>query len=202
MPELQPIRLPHARFESVVIETKDANGHPVYTDRYMAYVTPIGGKDEAVKIAEEWIADLGKKASDHFGAPTEYATWYDHFSKQFEAFKQGHELSCTGTPLRVCMAFSGSEIKRCELIHVFSLEDLASLNEEGLGRLGMGGRNLKIKAQEILANNKTTKPAEEIAALRQKVTDLEQLVQDMIAAGHEKPVDPEIKKAGRPKRAA
>ncbi len=183
---LQSVRLPYVRFETSVAESKDAKGHPIYQNVYHAYVTPAGGKDEVVKVAEEWIAELKKKGDTRGpfdAAANEYRVWHEQFSKAFDAFRNGEEMQIAGTPLRACMAFLKSEIMQAERAHIFSIEDLAACNEEALANMGLGARNLKVKAQEILNTKSGTGQAEEIAALRQKVEDLQDLIEAMRAAG-------------------
>ncbi len=194
---LQTVRLPYVRFETSVAESKDAQGHPIYQNVYHAYVTPAGGKDEVVKVAEEWIAELKRKGDTRGpfdAAANEYRVWHEQFSKAFDAFKNGEEMQITGTPLRACMAFLKSEIMQAERAHIFSIEDLAACNEEALANMGLGARNLKVKAQEILNSKNSTGQAEEIAALRQKIDDLHDVIAAMKAAGL-----PEVKKAAKAK---
>ena len=197
---LQTVRLPYVHFETNVAESKDEAGHPIYKNIYHAYITPAGGKDEVVKVAEEWIADLKRKGDTRGpfdAAANEYGVWYQHFSKAFEAYKSGEEMQGLGTPLRACLAFLKSEVMQAERAHIYSIEDLAACNEEALGRMGMGARNLKDKAQEILKNKGDSHQAEEIIALRQQVADLKDMVDAMRKAGIEEPEKkkPKLKKA-------
>jgi hypothetical protein len=150
---LQQARLPYVRFETQVRERKDAQGHSVFDNIYYAHITPAGGKDEVVKVAEEWLEDLRNKASvrgPFDSAASEYDQWYTRFKQGFEQFKAGEELTCNGTPLRASMAFTKAEVAQAEAVKIFSIEDLAACNEEAIGRMGMNGRGLKMKAHKLL----------------------------------------------------
>ena len=106
----------------------------------------------------------------------EYTKWYEHFSRHFDLYKNGEEMLCAGTPIRACLGFTKAEVAQAEKVNLFSIEDLAGCNEEALGYMGVGSRSLKIKAQEILKTQQTTRPAEEFAALH---TQIEQLQADL-----------------------
>lgn len=189
---LQQARLPHVRFQNEVRETKDKDGHTIYEDVIYAYITPAGGKDEVVKIAEEWIRDLKDKSmvrGPFDSAANEYTKWYEGFSEMLRRFKAGQEMQTTGTPLRASLAFTAAEIKQCESVKIFSIEDLASANEEALMRMGMGGRNLKTKAQKILETKDGGQLVQENEALRVRIKDLEDKVERMLAAGIPEPTE-------------
>lgn len=195
---LQQARLPFVRFDSQVRETKDDQGHTVYSDVVYAYITPAGGKDEVVKVADEWIRELRDKSMTRGpfdSAANEYTKWYEGFSEMLKRYRAGQEMQTTGTPLRASMAFSKAEIAACEAVKVFSIEDLASANEEAMSRMGMGGRNLKMKAQKLLESKDGDRLAQENEALRVQLASLTEKVDQMLAAGIAEPV--ERKKPGR-----
>lgn len=195
---LQTVRLPFVRFDNQVRETKDAEGHTVYTDVTYAYITPAGGKDEVVKVADEWIKELrdkGQVRGPFDSAANEYTKWYEGFSEMLKRFRAGQEMTTTGTPLRGHMAFTKAEIAACEAVKVMSIEDLAVANEEAVMRMGMGGRNLKMKAQKLLETQGEAKLVQENEALRVRLADLEAKVERMVAADI-----PEPKKPGRPRK--
>lgn len=187
---LQTVRLPHVRFDTLVKETKDAEGHTVFTNVYYAYITPAGGKDEVVKVATEWLEDLKNKSHTRGpfdSAAHEYEQWYERFSKGFEQYKAGHEQTTNGTPLRASLAFTKAEIAQVESVKIFSIEDLALCNEESIQRMGMGSRNLKLKAQKMLEDKVSGNLAQENEALRIKMEALEEKVNKMLAMGIQEP---------------
>jgi hypothetical protein len=195
---LQTIRFPYVRFESKVIERKDSAGHSVFDPVYYANITPAGGKDEVVKVAEEWLADLrhkGQTRGPFDQAAQEYEKWHEFFSKQFALFKAGEEMTFDGTPLRACPAFTKSETASAESIKIFTVEELSLANEESIQRMGMLGRPMKMKAAKYLEDKQSGNLAQENEALRLRITDLEEKVSEMLAAGIKEPA-----KIGRPRK--
>ncbi len=196
---LQSVRMPHVRFETAVLETKDKEGHNVFSNVYYVYITPAGGKDEVVKVADQWLKELQEKS--HTRGPfdqaaNEYTQWYERFSKGFEQYKAGQEMTTDGTPLRASMAFTKAEIAQAESVKIFSIEALATCNEEAIGRMGMNARTLKTKATKLIEGMAGGNVAQENEALRLQVSELTKKVDAMLAAGI-----PEPAKRGRKPKA-
>lgn len=182
---LQTARLPYVRFTSEAVSYKDAEGHIGFRDVYYANITPAGGRDETVKVAEDWIKELREKASSRGpfdSAASEYDTWHTTFSKMFEQYKAGLEMTTGGTPLRGSLAFTKAEIAQCESVKLFSFEDVAGCNEEAMQRMGIGARALKQKAQALLDSQASNHLAQENAALRLTVDELTARVDALSAA--------------------
>ncbi|MBN9410835.1 MAG: hypothetical protein J0H69_16940 [Burkholderiales bacterium] len=180
--------MPHIRFETEVKETRDEDGHIMRKNVYFAHVTPAGGKDVVVKDAEQWLLELKEKAMVRGAfdqAAAEYEQWHAKVKAAFEQYKAGEEMTTEGTPLRASLAFTKAEIAQAESVKIFSIEDLAEANEEAISRMGMGGRGLKIKAQKLLETKGDV--AQENAALRQKISDLEAKMERMLADGFKEP---------------
>jgi hypothetical protein len=182
---IQQPRLPYVRWTVEAVESKDEDGHIVYSNKYMANIVAAGGKDELVKEASEWLRELKAKGDrgQFDSAASEYGRWHDHFSAQFEKFKAGEELAVVGTPLRAVMAFMKAEVMQCERANIYSLEDLAQANEEGLRHIGIGGRALKDKATQLLASKGDNKIAEELAAAHVKIESLEKRIGTVPGSG-------------------
>lgn len=195
---IQTPRFPYVRFSVEAKEVKDENGHISFKNQYWATIIPAGGKDEVLKDAVEWIASLrtkGETRGPFDSNANEYIQWHERFSKMFEQFKAGEEMTMTGTPLRAILAFTKAEIAQAESIRIYSVEDLATANEEALRHMGIGARAMKDKAVQLLASKGENHLAEENAALRVKLEQLEARVEDMLAAGLKVPG-----KVGRPRK--
>jgi hypothetical protein len=141
---------PHIRFETRSEEDRAASieaGHKVYKDVNWVIVTPPGNKDVVEDRADEWMKKIRDRAQNGFYDPE----WVESFSKMYGMFKDGKEMPEDGTPLRMCTTmFSPAEIDNCLSMHIRTLEQLANANEEALGRMGMGARALKLRAQESI----------------------------------------------------
>lgn len=195
---IQQPRLPYVQFRVEAQELKDEDGHISYKNKYWADVVPAGGKDVVVKDAVEWIAQLrtkGETRGPFDSNANEYRVWWEHFSKLFDQYKAGEEMATTGTPLRAILAFTKAEIAQAEGVRIYSLEDLSAANEEALRHMGIGARAMKDKATQLLASKGENHLAEENAALRVKLEQMEARMEAFIAAGM-KPVN----KGGRPRK--
>lgn len=182
--------MPFVRFETQVEETRNEDGHIVRKNKYYVYITPAGGKDEVMKVAEDWIIELRNKAltrGPFDSAASHYEEWHRHYSKGFAEYKNGEEMTMDGTPLRACMAFMKSEVAQAEAVKIFSLEQLAGCNDEALRNMGVGGRSLKNKANEILATTDKNRGAEKIISLELKIEQLEERIMAMLENGHKEP---------------
>jgi len=169
--------MPHLTFERKAVDYKDEAGHNLSRDVYYVHIRQRGGKDEVTKIAEEWIEDLRVKAatrSDFDENAIQYNQWAEKARLIFEAFKKGEEAPMEGRRLRDLMAFSPAEVKNCEQVQLYTLEQLAQATEVAIGFLGPGARGLKLKAQKMIEEYESGKVAEENAALRLRLDELEQ----------------------------
>lgn len=141
---------PHIRFESRSAEDRAKSieaGHKVYKDVDWVIVTPPGNKDVVEDVAAEWLKKVTDRAQNGFYDPE----WVDAFRKMFALYKEGKEMPEDGTPLRMCTTlFTPAEIENCLAVNIRTLEQLAGANEEALGRIGMGARAWKLRAEEAI----------------------------------------------------
>lgn len=165
-------RPPYVSFERRGEEDRDASnaaGHYVAKDVNYAIITPQGSKDRIERHAEEWLEMLEAQASqDRF--PRE---WVRQFKSMYEDWKAGNEPALNGTDVRNWPVASPANVQMLLQARLRTVEDLAQANEEAIGRLGMGGRALKAKAQEWLASsNDIGKQSEALVALKAENADL------------------------------
>lgn len=179
---LQQARPPHVRFEKRPMEDRAASidaGHVVFKDVDFAVITPIGGKDVVERIASEWLSDITKKS--HVGQYD--PEWVERYKKMYSLWQKDEELPEDGTPIRTSMLFTPAEVANCAAVGVRTLEDLAQANEECLGRLGMGARNMKSRAQNALQalGGEAVKLASRLTAMESENTDLKQRLDGALA---------------------
>lgn len=183
---LQKAGRPHVRFETRSEEDRAGSieqGRKVYRDRDWVIITPPGGKDVVENHAEQWLANIRDRSQVGQYDPE----WVDTFSKMYSLFKEGKELPEEGTPLRMSTTiFTPAEIANCLAVNIRTLEQLANANEEAMGRIGMGGRALKLRAQEAIKIGEGKGDAlkvealeVELAELKKRNADLMNVVQDM-----------------------
>lgn len=93
--------------------------------------------------------------------------WPEHYKQ----FKAGQDRQISGTPLSQWPMISLAEVEGLAALKIFSVEDLADLNDLGLQRLGMGGRELQAKARAYL------KAAKDFASVHAEAKAREQIEQ-------------------------
>ena len=167
-------RPPYVVFETRPVENRTKtleakNGLPVYDDVAFAIITPPGSKDQIERIASDWFEE--KAAQVRAGRwPNE---WHQAFKGAYEAWLKDEEPPVNGLSIKQWPGLTKSQYESLRAIRVMTVEDVAAMNEEAIGRLGMGGRALKQRAQEFLTAAKDIGvSAERIAALQAQVTGL------------------------------
>lgn len=80
----------------------------------------------------------------------EQVPYKEQFPRHYAAFKEQRELHADGTPIDQLPGITGSRIAEFKAQKVFTVEALAALDGTALGKLGMGAREWKVKAQAWL----------------------------------------------------
>ena len=156
----------YVRFERIAVEDKAASlreGHYVARDLDMVLITPPYSKDVFKNKAPQWIENM-KQDVQNGRMPQQ---WMDDYLKAYEHFKRGEEIPLNGTPIKGWGVLSPAQQETLIRMNVLTVEDLAGINDEGVKRVGMGGLDLKNKAQAWLAQLKDKGPiTQEMAALK------------------------------------
>lgn len=125
----------------------EREGRYVAIDEDRVTVRQIGSNDSVVFKVETWLQQNKMDVSQGRLNPMHAA----HYEQSYKMWKAGQELPVTGTPIKTWPVLSPSQVGALLAIHVRTVEDLATLNDEGLKRVGMGAIDLKRKAQAWLA---------------------------------------------------
>jgi hypothetical protein len=153
------------QFEKRAVEDRQASiaaGHYVAKDVDYVMVTPAGGNLVVEDIADNWLKK--KRASND--------PFADNYERAYAAWCSGQEIPVDGIPLKNCPMFSPADVANCLRVNVRTVEELATLPEQGLQNIGMGARALKQKAQAYLESAASVgKGAAELASLRALVED-------------------------------
>jgi hypothetical protein len=167
----EPGGMPFVRFERVAVEDKAGSleaGHYVARDVDMANVTPPYSKDIMKYKVLNWFEQL-KTDSMNGRIPAE---WVDKYQAAYAAWKKGQELPVDGFPIKGWGVCSPAQQETLIKMHVLTVEQLAAMTHEGLQRVGMGGVDLKNKANAWLQALKKAGPVTiENAALKKQVED-------------------------------
>lgn len=141
------IRPPYVRFKRVAVRDNAKSvemGYEVTRDEDFACITPPGSRDCVEKVAAEWLREIeAKSRNGDQGWPFEFV---QGFKMAYEQYLQQNEMPPMGTPIRGFMLLQPSEQQRCLSANILTVEDLASANEQAIGRIGMGARALSEKA--------------------------------------------------------
>lgn len=178
-------RPPYVRFERRPVEDRAATisaGHYVAKDVDFALITRPGDRDTLETEATAWLAGLREKARG--GSIPD--TWARGFTESYENWKKGEEPPISGTPIKGWAVLSPASQEGIIRAGILSVEDLAEISESSLGQLGTGALSYKLKAQAWLdAAKDQGKVAEKVAELAQKIADLTELSQKLLAENKE-----------------
>lgn len=173
MVEVMKARPAYVRFVKQAFEDRAASlsaGHSVSKDVVMAHITSPGSRDTVVRNAAEWLAYLADQVRDE-RFPDE---WYQGYKRAYERFLEGEELPPEGTPIKTWPVLTPAQIQNLIAHNIYTVEDLASINEEAKAGIGMGAIELQKKAQNWL------QAANDVGKVTQKITALEIQVKQLI----------------------
>jgi cell division protein FtsB len=142
-------RPPYVQFEKRPIEDREAtqlHGRYIAKDQDWVLITPAGSRDCVEREVQEWFAQCQRNV-DNGQIPKE---WLDFWKSSYQSWKSGEDMPVNGTPIKSWPLVSPADVVNLLSAKVMTVEDLAAANEEVIKRLGMGGRALKIAAENYL----------------------------------------------------
>ncbi len=184
-------RPPYVYFEKRAVEgRRELNGKPSWIDKDFVHVVPHGSKDDLEFDAQMWLDQKREEVRRGRYNPK----WLDHQESAYERWKKGQEVPEFGTPLKMWPALTPAQLKLVQQVGFRTVEDIAQANEEGIRRMGMGGRALKDKATAWLKSAEDHgKVAEELTVLKRqnedkdrKIADLEKAIAELASRVEEK----------------
>lgn len=158
----------YVRFERVAVEDKAASvaaGQYRARDVDFALVTAPYSRDVFKQEVIDWFAEMEKHVRDERIPPQ----WLEQYRAQYAAWKRGEELPLNGTPIKGWAVLSPAQQDVLIRMNVFTVEDAAAMNDEGLRRFGMGASEVRNKAEAWLKQAKDKGPLTmEIATVKAK----------------------------------
>lgn len=178
-------RPPYVRYERRAVDKQKPateGGGLYYVDKDFAIVTTAGSKNSVEKIVEEWFPQLESEVRQgRFPG-----NWLEAYRDQYRRWQNGQELPVNGTPIVNWPVASAAEMKMLHALGVLAVEDLAVANEELLGKIGMGARDLKKRAQDwVTAQTDTAPLIAQLAAQRGVIDGFELRMSQMEAKNKE-----------------
>ena len=166
-----------ALFKHHAIKNEDKSakeGRPIYDDMEIVEIRFPGSRSVSVFPATAFSHWLNDPTT---GEQTR-VTYAERFSRQYQQFKSHTAQTKSGTPLQHVPFLT--EARRAELraLNIYTVEALASVDGQELKNLGQGGRDLKNKAQEFIAESRHGAPnaalLAEVEALKARNAILEE----------------------------
>lgn len=171
--------MPFVRFESKTLEDPGRTKRekkPCWKDVHFVFVTTPGSKDIQPEEVEEWWPKM-EMLVESGRMP---AHWLDKWKADYQRFKNGQEIPVDGTPIKGWSLIPGSIQELLISINVKTVEALAGMSDEAIGRVGMGAVEFKRRAQAwVKQHSEKDGPAIEIAALQQENDSLKASVKDL-----------------------
>jgi hypothetical protein len=166
-------------------------GYRITKNVDMAYIMQPGSRDQVEIGAQAWLDSIKRKMLD--ASPDAYPQeWVDQFRRKYEMWKEGLEAPLNGTSVREWPVLSPAQVENFIGTRLLTIEDVAAMTEEAMGRVGMGARELREKARDWLKGQDVAKDiAKENDELRKQLTDLAARLADL----EEKPKRGKLKEA-------
>lgn len=127
-------------------------GRPIHDDAVFVRIVIPGGKTTVERPIKE---------EDKLRFPRQWA----HFQQQ------GTTGGMIGTPLKEWVALSRAQVADFNAVGIFTVDQLAGLNDHGIQAIGMGGREWKAKARAFLAAAAGNAPLETLAAENERMAE-------------------------------
>ena len=109
-------------------------------------------------------------------------THYDRYPRQYDRYKQGLVKGVDGTPLEMWPPINKAQVKEARYFEVHTVEQLATISDSAMARMGMGWRDLRAKAQAYLAAAKDGASVVAQAAENKRLQDEISALKNQIAA--------------------
>jgi hypothetical protein len=123
-------------------------GRPIFEDHEMIEIRFAGSKDTFVARAHEyshWEVDEETGEQAHL-------TYAERWPRQYQQFLAKQQQTKSGTPLDYVPFLTDARRSELRAHNIYTIEALAEIDGQPLKNLGIGGREMKVKAQEYLAS--------------------------------------------------
>jgi len=172
----------HVEFFMDAVENRSKSaqaGRPIFDDVEMIRIR-IAGDPKSVLVAPAKSASSVRDSISN-----QRMTYAELHAEPYQAFKQGIDYVGSGTPLAELPFITKARAEELKRVNIHTAEALAGLDGANLGKIGMGGRELKEQAQVWLDNAKgsadVTRLAGENAALKEQMDALQAQLEAMAA---------------------
>ena len=152
-----------------------AAGRPIFDDIEVVDIRAPGSRNFTPQPAHalwpHWIVDP-------YTGEQKQITYAVRFAHQYQQFKAQQHQTKSGTPLDHAPFITPGRSSELNALNIYTVEQLAAIDGQELKNLGPGGRDLKNRAEEYIAESKTGAPnlqlVAELEALRARNQVLEE----------------------------
>ena len=148
----------HQAFENS--EKSLAEGRPIFDEVEVCEIRAPGLKDVKVFPA----TDVTRWIDDPFTGRQRKQTYVERFRHQYQQFKAHAAQTKSGTPLELAAFLSDGRRAELRAQNVYTVEMLADIDGAELKNLGPGGREMKNRAIEFIAESRATAPNKQMLA--------------------------------------
>jgi len=173
----------HVEFYTDAVENPGETrkqGRPIFVDREFVRIKLVGDNKNTL-IAPAHSA-CGRDR--HTNMPITYA---ERFPEHYRYFKDGGGVRLDGTPLTEVPWITAARREELKHFNILTVEGLAQLDGANLARIGMGGRELKNRAQAWLdaaaGSADNGRMAAELAAQADTIADLQRQLRQLTEQG-------------------
>lgn len=100
------------------------------------------------------------------------------FADQYRNWKAGLSQNVQGTPIEL-MVGTGSAMHQFKANNLHTVEQLAAVTDGALDHLGTGARELRDRAQRIIASQKTIREQQDADDDKRRIASLEKQIEEM-----------------------
>jgi len=187
----------YVSFKTIAKQNKKASeeeGRYIGRDVDMVTVRQIGATDSVEWEVPRWL-EQNRIEVINGRLPQEHA---EKYAESYKRWKAGQEMPMEGTPIKSWPVISPAQVEVIIQAGIRTVEDLASLNDEGLRRIGMGAVELKQKAKTwIDVSQDKGKVTQEMASVSRQNDQLQKTVETLMAKVEK--LQEEMKAAKKPK---
>jgi len=140
-------------------------------------VNAVKSKEAGREVCDEEphvrIRIPGMDKEEFFGPVNEQIK--KEYAAEWEAFQNGQRVAQSGTPIERWPQLTPGQVRMLKNLHIYSVEDMATLSDMGLQKVGMGSAKLRADAQRFLSLAQAAADVELLEGLQEeaKVRDAE-----------------------------
>lgn len=169
------IARPHFHMDAFQNKAKsEQEGRPIFDEKEMVRIVLPGDKHLT------WV---GEVTDEH----------RQRWPEQYAAFKRGEERAASGTPLEQWTSpnMTRSRVAELKALNILAVEELASVPDSALTKIGMGARELREEARAYIDSAKDNSAN---AAMAARIAQLEEMVMRLSGTTQAAPEPPKQEK--------